>query len=342
MGKPYGPRQTRLLALGVAAALFAAVLTVGCGSSSSNNDTNEGNGGGSSSSNDDTNEGNGAGGTGGTTSGKIDAQDIALAVSSLPSEFDSYYELLVEIGSGSESGSSALAPGCDTDSIDITERDAGYEIDIDQCRVEILDTLSEFNGKTTYKEKEEKENGGALDYEGYTSSLSKESDRLTTTADGTIDLKVTETSVEAGIVTLDVRFEVDVACGGEEVSGSVSYADLLIQKGNDGGKSIEGDSVISFTDSRGDTASASLTIDTEEPMRFEDEFSAYPSSGKVEVIQDGNAVIYEFVEGGVFIDDEFVSWEDIEDDDFDRVRAECSFSDFDADFGSDFDTDLVF
>lgn len=344
-------RRSRQFALGGAVALITAVLTVGCG-------------GGSSSTNDDSN-----GGGGGTTpapSGEISSQDIAVEVSSLALEFEDYASLLDEAALGTEDPS-AVAPFsidagasdnhlvtvtrsilnltkdageigiqatvegfCDTGTVDVTENADGYEIVFDQCQSELLGTTFEYNGKTTY---EERENGGTLTYEGFQSSLSKTGDTLTTVANGTIDLMVTDPFVSAGKVTLNLSYDLSVACGGAEASGSFSYSGLVIEMANDGGITIGGDVSLSFTDTDG-SASVSVTIATAEPIRFEDQLSVYPSSGTVAVTTNDQTSAIEYVEGGVWIDGIFFSWEEIEasfdEDDFDSVFGQCSFFDFES------------
>jgi hypothetical protein len=345
-------RRSRQFALGGAVALVTAVFTVGCG-------------GGSSSTNDGSN-----GGGGGTTpppSGEISSQDIAVEVSSLAFEFEDYASLLDEAALGTEDpgavvplsidagasdnhlvsvtrsilnltkdageiGIQATVEGfCDTGTVDVTENANGYEIVFDQCQSELLGTTFEYNGKTTY---EERENGGTLTYEGFQSSLSKTGDTLTIVANGTIDLVVTEAIVGAGKVTLDLSYDLSVACGGAEASGSFTYDNLVIEVATDGATTIGGGLSFSFTDADGSVASAVVTIATVEPIRFDDVFSEYPSSGKINVTTNGETIAIEYVEGGVFIDGEFVSWEEIEaglgEEDFDSVFDQCSFFDFES------------
>jgi hypothetical protein len=313
---------------------------------------------------DDTN----GGGTTPPPSGEISSQDIAVQVSSLAFEFEDYASLLDEAALGTEdpgavapfsidAGSSdnhlvnvtrsilnltkdageigiqATVEGfCDTGTVDVTENVNGYVIVFDQCQSELLGTTFEYNGKTTY---EERENGGTLTYEEFQSSLSKTGDILTIVANGTIDLVVTDPFVPAGKVTLDLSYDLSVACGGAEASGSFGYSGLVIEVANDGGITIAGDVAFAFTDADGSSASVAVTIATVEPIRFKDELSVYPSSGKVTVTTNGQTSTIEYVEGGVWIDGVFFSWEEIEasvdEDDFDSVFDQCSFLDFDFD-----------
>jgi hypothetical protein len=344
--------RARRFALGASVALLTAVLTVGCGSSSSSSTEPPPSG-----EIDDTN----GGGTTPPPSGEINTRDIAVEVSSLAFEFEDYANLLNEAAFGTEDpgavapfsvdagasdnhlvnvtqsilnlakdageiGIQATVEGfCDTGTVDVTENANGYEIVFDQCQSELLGTTFEYNGKTTY---EERENGGTLTYEGFQSSLSKTGDTLTIVANGTIDLVVTDPFVPAGTVTLNLSYDLSVACGGAEASGSFTYSGLVIEVANDGGITIGGDVSFSFTDADG-SASVSVTIATVEPIRFKDELSVYPSSGKVTVTTNGQTSTIEYVEGGVWIDGVFFSWEEIEasvdEDDFDSVFDQCSF-----------------
>jgi len=342
-------RRIRHFAVGAGVALATAVLTVGCGSSSST--TNGGGGGG--------------GGGGGIT--PLDTRDVAVEVASLAFDFEEFADLLLEAEFGADDPSvivplSVDAGGssnplvdvtrgilnltrdagdisiqatqeefCDAGSVVITETASGYEIVFNQCQSDLFGTTYTSDGKVTY---EDRADGGKLTYDGFSSSLSKEGDLLTIEANGTIDLVVTDPFVPAGRVTLNLSYDLSVACGGAEASGSFSYSGLVIEVANDGGITIAGDVSFSFTDADG-SASVSVTIATVVPIRFENEFSEYPSSGKVSVTLNGETIVIEYVEGGVLIDGEFVSWEEIEadfdEDDFDSVFDQCSFFDFDFD-----------
>ncbi len=218
---------------------------------------------------------------------------------------------------------------CDVGSVAITETASGYEIVFNQCQSDLFGTTYTSDGKVTY---EDRADGGKLTYDGFSSSLSKEGDVLNIEANGTIDLVVTDPFVPAGKVTLNLSYDLSVACGGAEASGSFSYSGLVIEVANDGGITIGGDISFSFKDTDG-SASVSVTIATVEPIRFQDELSVYPSSGKVTVTTNGQTSTIEYVAGGVLIDGEFVSWEAIEanfdEDDFDSLFEQCSFFDFD-------------
>ena len=348
--------RARRFALGASVALLTAVLTVGCGSSSS--------------SSTDTN----GGGTTPPPSGEIDTQDVAVEVASLAFDFEDYADLLLEAEFGADDPSSIVplsvdARGssnplvnitrgilkltrdageisiqateeefCDVGSVAITETASGYEIVFNQCQSDLFGTTYTSHGKVTY---EGREDGGTLTYDKFRSTLSKDGDILTIEANGTIDLVVTNAIVGAGKVTLNLSYNVSVACGDAEASGSFSYNNLVIEVANDGGITIGGGLSFSFSDADG-SASVSVTIATVEPIRFEDEFSEYPSSGKVNVTLNGETIAIEYVAGGVLVDGEFVSWEaieaDFDEDDFDDVFDQCSFDfDFDDDFDFDFD-----
>ena len=219
---------------------------------------------------------------------------------------------------------------CDVGSVAITETESGYEIVLNQCQSDLFGTTYTSDGKVTY---EDRVNGGTLTYDAFRSTLSKDGDILTIEANGTIDLMVTDPFVPAGKVTLNLSYDLSVACGGAEASGSFSYDDLVIEVANDGGITIGGDLSFSFTDADG-SASVSVTIATVDPIRFEDELSVYPISGKVNVTLNGETIAIEYVEGGVWIDGAFVSWADIEADfdadDFDSVFDQCSFLNFEV------------
>jgi len=227
---------------------------------------------------------------------------------------------------------------CEVGSVVPTETDNGYELVFNQCESDLdgTGTIYRLDGKVAYLKRDD---GGTLTYEKFRSNLSKDGDILTIEADGTIDLVVTNAIVGAGKVTLNLSYDVSVACGGAEASGSFSYDNLVIEVADDGGITIGGGYSFSFSDADG-SASVSVTIATVEPIRFEDEFSEYPFSGTVNVTLNGETIAIEYVEGGVFIDGEFVSWAEIEadfdEDDFDDLADQCSFFDVDFDDGFDF------
>ena len=220
---------------------------------------------------------------------------------------------------------------CEVGSVVTTETDNGYELVFNQCESDLFGTIYRLDGKVAYLERD---NGGTLTYDEFRSSLTKDSDILTIDVNGSIDLVVTDPFVPAGTVTLDLSYDLSVACGGSEASGSFSYDKLLITVANDGGITINGGLSFSFRDAE-ESVSLSATVATAEPIRFEKEFSEYPSSGKVNVTLNGETIVIEYVAGGVLVDGEFVSWEEIEadfdEDDFDDVADQCSFFDLDID-----------
>jgi hypothetical protein len=233
-------------------------------------------------------------------------------------------------GAGEISVQSTAAEFCDAGNVAITETAVGYEMVFDACRYDVFGTAYQSDGKVTYLDTEADR---TLSYDQFQASLNKAGDILTIQTNGTIDLVLTNPLVGAGAVKLDLRYDLTVACGGSEESLSLSYENLVIEVANDGGIAIAGG--LSFRDR---TASFAVSIATVQPIRVENELTEYPSSGKVSVSLDSETTTFEYVESGVWINGQFVSWAEIEaglDDDFDIEFDQCSFLDFDSDFDSD-------
>jgi hypothetical protein len=329
-------RRARQFAIGAGVVLATTVLTVGCG-------------------------GGGGGGTAPPPFTEIAARDIAVEVAVLAFDFEDYLNLLLDAQFGAEDPSaiiplsadvepssnplvnvtrsilnltkgageiniqSTAAEFCDSGNVAITETAVGYEMVFDACRYDVFGTTYQSDGKVTYLGTEA---DGTLSYDEFQVSLSKAGDILILQTNGTIDLVLTNALVGAGEVKLDLSYNLTVTCGGSEESLSLSYDNLVIEVANDGGITIAGG--LSFMDG---TTSFTASIATVEPIRVENELSEYPSSGKVNGSLGRETTTFEYVESGVLINGQFVSWAEIEadhEDDFDIEFDQCRFLDFDS------------
>ena len=319
--------------------LATTVLTVGCG-------------------------GGGGGGTAPPPFTEITARDIAVEVASLAFDFEDYLNLLLDAqigaadpsailplsadvepssnplvnvtrsilnltkGAGEISVQTTAAEFCDAGNVAITETAVGYEMVFDACRYDVFGTTYQSDGKVTYLNTEA---DATLTYDGFQASLSKAGDILIIQTNGTIDLVLTNALVGAGEVKLDLSYNLTVACGGAEESLSLSFDNLVIEVANDGGITIAGG--LSFKDG---TTSFTVSIGTVEPIRVENEFSEYPSSGKFNGSLQSASTTFEYVESGVLINGQFVSWAEIEEgieadhDDFVIEFDQCRFLDFEV------------
>lgn len=372
-------RRARRFTLAASVALVMAVFMVGCGSSSTSSNGGGSGGGGSGGGSGELDARTVAVQV---TSLATDFEDYAELFRDLAEgDFDSSELLPLSIEAEAPNNSLAnitrnilrltLGTGevgiqetdeatCTNDgSYDKTLTENGYILKYENCRFTYIDPgYFLVNGTFVYDNNVDESTSTSVATFTYTdvsvAIVVSEGTSLTLEADGIMTSEVIDLLSGAGKITLDISFDYAIECGGDAAAIGFVYDDFVFEfvntadNGVDAETTLDGTITFSLTDADG-TTSSTVFFETTTPLKFvylESIDEDVPYVGTIIGTLDGAPFEVEYVEAGLFIDGDFISWEqleaDLEEDEtaFDGV-FECFFSAFlgavDFDFDFDFD-----
>jgi len=237
---------------------------------------------------------------------------------------------LSTVRNGDEVRSLNTEPCLTSGTVTITEGPEGLVVVYDNCVNSFEDFSSTTDGRLTVSE------GGAdkgyaastfLTYENLRFGFSNAGDSFDLNTNGGIAVFYNPGTDRDGRVEVDLSYQLAGSCAGDEFSGSFGYDNMVMVVTPEGGvaftATIDGGYALSF-----EGLSLAVTVATTQPLFYMND-GAYPNPGRIEVTIGADTIVIEYVEAGVLVDGEFISWEAIEaevdDEDDDDIFDGCFF-----------------